>query len=235
MNRKALIGIVFVAVVLIGCYIMISCDNVYSAQSLENGLTEETIRVYRKQVKRLEKLYGKYSEHDCSYDIPDEGWKQAKGLCYLKLIDFNKDGVKDLFAVWYRKDGDKVDYEPYDFAVFTAQNGKCVKLGQYQVGDDSMPVIYWFGVGEYESMPCVITSERLSWIAYGVRDGKLVQLFDSIESSKDSKYIDELRSNMEKRLNLDGDTKKTEWSFSGRWKKGFEKSIKNTKKILRMD
>ena len=222
-----IICVVIVATVYLNCEM--KC--VYAAKTDSQSVDEDIAKLYRNKIKSLEKKFGVYSVQDYPYGIEGESWKCAKGLCYIRLVDFDKDGVKDLFTVWYNNKGDSS--RDYSFALFTVRNNKCIKLGQEYIGADSSPMIYWFGISEYEGLPCIVTSEALPRIAYGIRDGKLKLLFDSFQSSENPDYWENISKKLEKRINLNGATSTSdEWSFSGKGKNGLKKTISRTKKGL---
>lgn len=208
------------------------CHDVNGASN--KAVSEDVAKVYREKIATLEKKYGKYSEEKYEWGMPDQDWIWAKGLSYLQLIDFDKDGQSELFAVW--NNGKEGDF--YEFAVYTVKNGKCKRIGHESVGADGSPAIFWFGISEYNGKPCVLTSAGITRLAYGYQDKKIKLIFDGFKDTDDKYWndVEDLTKKTVKRYNLNGvsdNSMGNEWRMSSFGKKSLKNGIKNTKKILK--
>lgn len=100
-------------------------DNTIAAEQNENG-SEETngYTAYKQVIDTLESDYGSLTlTIKDQYEESLENITEVNGLCYLSLIDFNNDGVKELLAV------SKHEKDPeYTVMAYTEENGQAVQL-----------------------------------------------------------------------------------------------------------
>ena len=100
---------------------------------------------YKNVIDNLENEYGSlalkiHEERYSQFNDSLENVAEANGLCYLSLIDFNNDGVKELLAVAkHEKDLD------YTVMVYTEENNQAVQLfSSTKLTDASWPGDYLF-------------------------------------------------------------------------------------------
>ena len=131
--KKSIVRFLSVAVCIL-CFLNDSVETQAAAGTMESSIAAS----YLDKIAQLEKSHGKYSIKQYPYGVPGEDWKYASGLSYISLIDFDKDGTKELYAVW--RDRKK---EEFRFGIFSYRKGKCIKLGQAQVSCGGSPIIFW--------------------------------------------------------------------------------------------
>lgn len=88
--------------------------------------SHNTYTDYSQIIEKLEKEYGSLEINICKTDNSKAGndyRKEADGLCYLELLDFNNDGVKELLAV-----AKHMSDEDYTIYVYTIENDSVKEL-----------------------------------------------------------------------------------------------------------
>ena len=89
-------------------------------------IENKTNELYKQVIEKLEKEYGSLEINICKTDNSKAGndyRKEADGLCYLELLDFNNDGVKELLAV-----AKHMSDEDYTIYVYTIENDSVKEL-----------------------------------------------------------------------------------------------------------
>ena len=97
---------------------------IISDQSEKSSVETNGNGAYKQVINTLENEYGSLTlKIKDEYEDNIENITEVNGLCYLSLIDFNNDGVKELLAVVKHEEDPE-----YTVLVYTEENGQAVQL-----------------------------------------------------------------------------------------------------------
>lgn len=87
------------------------------------------------------------------------------GLCVVRLIDFNREGTKELL-LGYRKEADESSYNPYVYEVWSLKDGQAVNVLPATEASHGQDVGSWIEIASKEEIPYLVVDHAADMASY---------------------------------------------------------------------